>query len=76
MYKPKTLFTGYKIGKKSADLYVGVPDKYWKGRTVTVQYKNDKRLVMDKDVVTTRTFHDKFRPGKKYELRYVLWEKK
>lgn len=75
MYKPKTLFTGYKIGQKSADLFVGVPDKYFIAGKITVHFKGESREFELSKAVTSRVFNDKFRPGKEYTLYYFLWEK-
>lgn len=76
MYIPKTTFSGYKIGLSNEYLYIGIPDKYWKGESVAVSFNGKIRYFHPDDVVTSRVFDDKFRPGETYELLYVLWEKK
>ena len=75
MYKPKTLFTGYKIGQKNDSLYVGVPDKYFIAGKVKVDFDNEVREFDKTKSVTTREFNDKFRPNTTYTLYYFLWKK-
>lgn len=75
MYEPATSFTGYKIGLKDPSIFIGVPETYWKKEKVNVNYMGKVREYSKKDVVTHRDFNDKFRPGKKYTIHYLLWEK-
>lgn len=69
------MFTGYKLGLKKPDLYVGVPTKFWSGDTIEVEYKGETRTFKKENVKTKQTFNDKFRPGQTYTLAYVMWEK-
>jgi hypothetical protein len=75
VYKPKTTFTGYKIGLENANLYLGIPDKYFKHNCM-VEFDGEIKTYSDKEVVTEREFNDKFRPNATYALRYVLWKKR
>lgn len=74
-YKAKTIFTGYKLGLKTADIYVAVPVKFWTGNTIDVSYAGVTNTYKKKDIKLTRTFNDKFRPNQDYSLAYVLWKK-
>ena len=76
VYRAKTLFTGYKLGFQSKDLFVGVPDKYLdKNGEVVVQYADRNRLFQEKDIVDSREFPDKFSEGT-YTLHYYLWRRR
>ena len=76
MYTPQTTFTGYKIGLNTPHLYIAIPDKYWKGDVVEVDYQGETRTFRKSMVATHRTFNDKFRPGETYTLLYVLWKER
>lgn len=86
-YTAKTLFTGYKLGLKNANLYVGIPKKHFEYKThlrlpvesdehcVGVSYAGEFQMFYVGKEETKRTFNDKFRPGKTYTLLYFLWKK-
>jgi hypothetical protein len=74
-YNAKTLFTGYKLGLKTADLYVGVPSKFIKNGEIKVKYKQLSKVYKTEQKKTERTFANKFRPGAEYTLYYYLWNK-
>lgn len=76
IYNAKTLFTGYKLGLKNANLYIAVPEKHFSNSTaVKVNYAGTIREVFESDVIKRRTFNDKFRPGENYIFYYFLWRK-
>jgi hypothetical protein len=75
IYKAKTIFTGYKLGLKTPDIYIGVPTKFWTHDLMTVNYKGENKIFKRSDIVTKQTFNDKFRPGQTYTLAYVMWTK-
>jgi hypothetical protein len=76
MYQAKTLISGYKLGLKDMSLFVGIPKKYWNNICVSVKYGDESRLFSKKKIVKEEEFVDKFKPGMKYTLCYVLWEKR
>jgi hypothetical protein len=76
MYQAKTLISGYKLGLKDMSLFVGVPKKYWPGEYVAVKYGDFHRMFKKSQIVKEEEFVDKFRPGMKYTLCYILWEKR
>ena len=76
IYKPKTLFTGYKLGLKTPDMYVGVPSKYLdKNGKIRVLYMEELRTFYPHQIVESREFPDKFSDGT-YTLNYYLWKKR
>jgi hypothetical protein len=72
IYKPKTTFPGYKIGLGNANLYIGIPDKYFKHNCM-VKIEGEIKTYSDSDVVLEKEFDDKFSAGT-YKLRYVLYK--
>lgn len=75
-YYAKTLFTGYKLGLKTPDLYVGVPRKKFSGdNPVAVHFAGEMQVMYENDAEAEKTFNDKFRPGEVYTLMYFLWKK-
>jgi hypothetical protein len=72
-YKIKALIGGYKLGHPGETL-VAVPNKY-EGSKTTVRYGSEKMTIecVGKNVVTFRTFEDKFGRNKNYTLLYYKW---
>ncbi len=68
-YIAKTLMTGYKLGLKSADIYVAVPA----GKGFTHAIHNSKIMEL-KEIVKSKEFPDKFKVNEKYILNYYKWK--
>jgi len=75
MYKPKTLFTGFRIGLHDGNLYVAIPNKYFRNGGVEVEFDGEVRGFNQKDALTERSFNDKFKHGEHYTLYYYFWKK-
>jgi hypothetical protein len=75
MYQIKTVFTGYKLGLKNTNLYVGIPSKYFTGPYLAAKCQNQFRLFKADKRIAERTFPDRFRPNETYTLYYFLWKK-
>ena len=72
-YKARTIFTGYKIGRKSSDLYVGVPAKRVSAGCKYVSFENKRmKLPIVPDMVMSQ--QDKFLPNKTFTLNYYRWK--
>lgn len=74
-YVAKSLLTGYKLGLKEANLYVGIPAKYWQGQMIRIRHKNEVKEFCFDQIVKRESFNDKFVPGATYALVYVLWRR-
>ena len=74
-YVAKSLLTGYRLGLKEANLYVGIPVKYWQGQMIRIRYKNEVKEFCFDQIKHRQEFNDKFIPGATYTLLYVLWRR-
>jgi hypothetical protein len=60
---------------KTADLYAGIPVKYFVNGKAKARFGKMWKEFNEKDKLAERTFPDKFRPGTEYTLYYFLWAK-
>lgn len=72
IYNAKTTFSGFKLGLKNTDKYVGIPQSVWKSGKASVQHHGITREYTEDQVETKRDFKDKFGRGD-YQLWYVKW---
>ena len=69
MYKPKTIIEGYKLGFPGKKLFA-VPSKSFSEDKVQVEWEGEVKEYNKDDVLTFRTFQDKFNINEKYTLVY------
>ena len=75
-YKAKTLFSGIQLGYHGDNnKYVTIPErKFNMTGNVVVEYNGEyQRFELDNSKLV-RTFKDKFREGKTYNLVYFKWQ--
>jgi len=76
IYEAKASFTGYKLGFRTPDIYIAIPNKYWKGGIVTAKFQGEVHSFSDKDIkYKQKNLPDKWKAGATYELWYVRWKK-
>lgn len=75
LYEAKTLMTGYRIGLKNPNLYIGVPEKNIKGGGCFAKFQGEVRAFSMDKCVGREKFNDKFKPGGTYTLCYFLWKR-
>lgn len=75
MYNAKTTFVGYRLGLRSGDFYVGVPEKEWKNGRVEVKHGKDIKEFVTLDIEAKREFDHRHKAGT-YKLFYVKWNGK
>lgn len=74
-YNTTSKMFGYKIGIHNDNIYVAVPEKYFRnGETVEVTSFEEKRVYSINDKAAETTFPDRFGKGMTYKLYYFLWK--
>jgi len=77
MYKPRTSFSGFKIGLNNDRAYIGVPDgQYDSAGFADIEYLGIQKTLRRNDAVTTLSFPDKYGRNTTYTLYYYEWGRK
>lgn len=73
MYKARTLIPGFRLNLEKEKYYVAVPKKKFSDGQVRVQYEDEYRDFIKKDIKAALDFKDKYGRGK-YTLLYFCWD--